>query len=141
MTSLLLLNHNLLIENNSFITFMTTFGVLASAISSICVITYLGPIHRKESTISKDDWRRIYIVCFSALNMLLLTISLLYDFKPYKIVILATVIVVINFLKKNDDELNNESKTKGFVLLRAWGDILCIILLVFLIFIKKKNFK
>jgi hypothetical protein len=141
MTSLLLLNHNLLIEKDYFITFMTTFGVLASTLSSICVITYLGPIHRQES-ISKDDWRRIYIICFSAMNILFLTISLLYDFKPYKIIILATVIVVIEYLQKiDDDELNKESKTQHFLLLRAWTDILCIILLVFLIFIQKKKFK
>lgn len=141
MTSLLLLNHNLLIEKDYFITFMTTFGVLASALSSICVITYLGPIHRKES-ISTDDWRRIYVICFSVLNMLFLTISLLYDFKPYKIIILAIFIVVVEYLQKIDDEeLHKETKTQHFLLLRAWADILCIIILIFLIFIQKKKFK
>lgn len=140
MTSLLLLNHNLLMEKDRFITFLTTFGVLGSVISSLCVITYLGPIHRDETTISTDDWRRIYILCFSVLNMIFLTISLLYDFRSYKLLALLSVFVVVYYLHSGEDERLPKQKTHTFVILRAWTDILCISFVILLIFIERKSF-
>lgn len=139
MTSLLLLNHKLLIEKDRFITFLTTFGVVGSVFSSLCVITYLGPFHRDESTISTDDWRRMYILVFSIMNMIFLTISLLYDFRAYKLLALLSVLVVVYYIRSEEDQIISKQKTQAFVILRAWTDILCISFAVLLIFIEKNR--
>jgi hypothetical protein len=131
MSSILLFNHNLLIQKDLFITFLTMFGVVGSILSSLCIITYFGPIYHRESNKSKEDWRIVYILAFSILNMFLLGISLLYDFKAYKLIIFASLIVVVYHLQSKE-ELQSKTSTKYFVLLRAWTDILCIILLIIL---------
>jgi hypothetical protein len=137
MSSLLLFNHNLLIQKDLFITFLTLFGVAGSILSSLCIITYFGPIYHRESNHSKEDWRRHYILIFSIINMFLLGISLLYDFKIYKLVVFASLVVVVYHVQSSEEELNSRTKTKYFVLLRAWTDILCIVLLILLFLLRK----